>query len=101
MADNMDADLARMRDQGRREGYSIAALALSLVAYINLLGAEKSLLAIVLALVAMRGARLPFVLRRSRLAIGFAILHLVTFVVVIVLFHDKIAELLRLMHSLA
>jgi hypothetical protein len=100
MAD-IDTDLAQARDRGRREGLALAALALSLVAFINLLGAEKSLLAVVLAVIAMRGARVPLVLRRSRLAIGFAMLHLLTFVVVIVLFHDKLAELLRLMHSLA
>ena len=43
-------------DRGRREGLATAAIALSATAYLNLLGAEKSILAIALALLASRGA---------------------------------------------
>ena len=61
---------------GRRLGLATAALALSIVAFINLLGIEKSILAIVLALLAMQGA-LPGagVLRRGRIALVLAVVH--------------------------
>ncbi len=44
-------------DDGRRAGLAIAALSLSLVAFLNLLGTEKAILAIVLGLLARRGSR--------------------------------------------
>lgn len=48
-----ETDLELLR-RGRREGLAMAAVALSIVSFVNLLGAEKALLAIVL-----RGAGAP------------------------------------------
>jgi len=94
-------DVAEARDQGRRQGLAIAALALSLIAFLNLLGAEKSILAIVLAIGAMSGSVSRQVRRRSFAAIGLAILHLVTIGVVLMLFQDELGQLVELLQKLA
>ena len=44
------------RRRGRSEGMATAALALGAVAFLNLLGAEKGILAIVLAVLSLRSA---------------------------------------------
>ncbi len=89
-------------DAGRRYGLATAALALSVVSFLNLLGMEKSMLALVLAVIAMRGAEpIGILMRRSRVAIGIAVLHVLTISVVLVIFHEKFAELLTLLHELS
>ena len=92
--------LAQARDEGRRQGLAIAALATALVAYLNLLGAEKSILAIVLAVVAMSGSGSRLVRRRSLIAIGLAAIHIATVVAVLVIFRNELAELVRLLSTL-
>lgn len=98
-----EADLERAYQEGRRIGLATAALALSVVAFLNLLGLEKSLLAAVLAVVALRGAgsATPRIIRLSRAALGVAALHVVTIVVVIVFYHDQLLRLLQLLHKLS
>ena len=89
-------------DEGRRAGLAAAALALSIVAFVNLLGMEKSILAAVLALVALRGAIPGAALRRrARVALAFALVHVITVVTLVVHFRDKFGELLRLLHKLS
>jgi uncharacterized BrkB/YihY/UPF0761 family membrane protein len=102
MTDSTEAvqrDVAAARNQGRRQGLAIAALALGLVSFLNLLGAEKSILAIVLS--AMSGSVSRQVRRRSLAAIGLAILHLVTIGVVLVLFQEELGQLVELLQKLA
>jgi uncharacterized BrkB/YihY/UPF0761 family membrane protein len=104
MTDSTEAvqrDVAAARNQGRRQGLAIAALALGLVSFLNLLGAEKSILAIVLAISAMSGSVSRQVRRRSLAAIGLAILHLVTIGVVLVLFQEELGQLVELLQKLA
>jgi hypothetical protein len=87
---------------GRRVGLATAALALSATSYINLLGAEKSILAIVLAALAMQGAdAVPVAWSRGRTAIVIAAVHLVVIVAVLALFHDKLSELIHLLRRLS
>lgn len=88
--------------QGRNMGLATAALALSLVSFVNLLGIEKSILAAVLAIFALRG-RNPAAqtARRSRITLIFAGIHAVTFIVVVALFHEKLAELIHLLQKLS
>jgi uncharacterized membrane protein YadS len=88
------------RGLGRTEGLATAALALSLVSFVNLLGAEKALLAIVLAVLALGRAGLSRARGRSLMAIGFSLVYLLTIAVVLVAFHDKLARLLQLLHEL-
>jgi hypothetical protein len=87
---------------GRRFGLATGALALSIVAFLNMFGMEKSILAIVLALLALQGAEpMSAAFRRSRTALVVAGAHIITIVVVLVLFHDKITSaLLQLLQKL-
>ena len=93
------ADSAARRT-GRAEGLATAALATSIVCFFNLLGAEKALLAIVLAVLALRSASSSAARSRSWIALGFALLYLCIFVLVIILFHDKFHHLLQSLHEL-
>src|SRR5476649_1432791 len=86
--------------QGWRAGLSLGALAIAVVAFINVLSVEKSILAIVLALIALGGAAPGPVRNRGRLAIVIAVAHLILFAVVVVVFHDKLALLLSLFKKL-
>lgn len=94
------SDLAQARGDGRRQGLAIAALAASLVAYLNLLGAEKSILAIVLATIAMSGSGSRQVRRRSLAAIGLSLIHIATVAAVLILFWDELGELVQLLSRL-
>jgi hypothetical protein len=92
--------VARAWAAGRREGLAIAALALGLVSFLNLLGAEKSLLALVLAAVTLSGGCAGRARRRAWIAIGLAALHIVTIAVVLIVFQDKLGQLLGLLRTL-
>jgi hypothetical protein len=87
---------------GRNAGLSIAALAMSVVAFINVLGMEKSLLALTLALLALRGS-LPTdrsVKVRGRVAVGLAVCHLLVVLAVLILFQDRLTDILHVLQSL-
>lgn len=94
---------------GRSAGLATAALAASVVAWFNLFGIEKSSLAVVLALLAVRGWKpLAATVRRSRIALTIAALNFVTIVGVLVVFHAKILEIfqklievIRLLHKVS
>lgn len=91
--------VAAYRD-GRLDGLAIGALAVAALAWINLLSLEKSLFAIALAwIVVTRGAS-----RSSRIrawtALGIALAHVLTIIVVLVVYHDKLAQLLALLRRL-
>lgn len=94
-------DVAHARDNGRREGLAIAALALSLVSYLNLLGAEKSILAIVLAVMAMSHSSSKTAQRQSLIAISLALVHIVTIAVVLVLFQDELGVFIQTLNKLS
>jgi len=88
--------------EGRRLGLATAALALSAVAFVNLLGFEKSILAGVLAILSLEGAApAARILRRGRAALAIAAVHVVTIVAVLVLFHDKLRDLIHLLQKLS
>ena len=88
-------------DQGRQTGLAIGALAISIVAFISLLGLEKAILAAVLGVVSLRGLAAGSPGRRyATAAVAIAIVYAITFAIVLGLFHDKLAELVRLMQQL-
>ena len=94
--------LADAFDAGRRAGLAVAALALSVVAFLSLLGAEKAILALVLAAAALRGARAGAPARRLAVAaVVLATLFLITVAVVLVVFWDQLAELVALLEKLS
>jgi hypothetical protein len=88
--------------QGRRLGLATGALALSIVAFVNLLGIEKSVLAGVLALLSLHSAGpVVSVVRRGRAALAIAAVHAVTVIAVLVLFRDKLTRLIHLLMNLS
>jgi hypothetical protein len=83
--------------QGWRAGLALGALAMAVTAFINLFGFEKPILAIVLGLVALRGAMPGPARGRARLAIAIAAAHALLLIALIILFHDKLARLFALL----
>lgn len=92
--------LAGARLQGRKQGLAAAALALGLLSFLNLLGAEKAILALVLGFAALSGATDTGVRRRSLAAIGLAAIYLVSVVIVLVVFRDRLADLIEALNAL-
>lgn len=87
---------------GRRVGFGISALVLSLVGFLSLLGAEKAILAIVLGSLAIRGSRRRTLARRLGVAaICLATLFLLTMAVVLVVFRSQLLEFLQMLHKLS
>lgn len=91
----------RAYEEGRRAGLATAALATSVVAFISLLGLEKAILAGVLGILAIRGTGAASRGRRLGLAaVGVAGVYAITFVIVLVVFRDRLAELFRLLQQM-
>ncbi|HEY1899299.1 MAG TPA: hypothetical protein VGG49_05865 [Steroidobacteraceae bacterium] len=87
--------------EGRGVGLATGALALSVVAFLNLLGLEKSILAAVLAILALQSvAASRAVIRRGQAALVLAGVHFITVVTVIAVFHDKLLQLVHLLQKL-
>jgi len=87
--------------EGRQAGLAVAAVAMSAIAFVSLLGLEKAILAAALALLARRGTVAGSHSRRlARLALAIAILYALTFVAVMALYHEKLAELIRLLQHM-
>jgi len=88
-------------NKGRGEGLALAALALSIVSFVNMLGAEKALLAIVLAVLGLRSAHSRASRRWCWIAIALASVYVATILLVLVLFHDQLGQLIHLLQTLA
>ncbi len=89
-------------DAGRRVGFGVSALAIGLVAFLNLLGAEKAILAIALGALAVRGSDLsPLPRRLGSAAIVLGAVFLLTVGVVLVVFWDQAVEFVRLLQQLS
>jgi hypothetical protein len=86
---------------GRRAGFAVAALACSVVAFISLLGAEKAILALVLSAWAVRESASGSPARKvGMIAVGVAVVYLITYVAVIAIFHERIGALLHQLQQL-
>jgi len=97
--DDDAGELAGLR-RGRSEGLALAAMAVGITAFINLLGAEKGILAIALGVMALRGQRAFPGRRRARFAVVLGAIQLATVGVVLVLFREELGELLALLQTL-
>jgi hypothetical protein len=95
-----ETELAALH-QGRGEGLALAALSVGIVAFINLVGAEKGILAVVLGVLATRRAVSSPTRRRGRIAVILGVVQLVTVVGVLIVFREKIAQLLDLLRTLS
>jgi uncharacterized membrane protein len=86
--------------RGRLEGLAAAALATACVSFINLLGAEKALLAITLGGLALSGLHDRFARRRAWAAIGLSGFYVATLVGLLFLYHEKLGHLVELLKEL-
>ena len=85
---------------GRRDGLALGALALSLVAFVNVLSLEKALLAGGLALLALKAAPPAAPSRKAQWALGVAVVYVVTWIAVFVIFHERFVRLFELLQQL-
>jgi len=96
------ADAAKVFAEGRRSGLATAALAVGVVSFLSLLGVEKAALAVVLGVLALRGAAPGTSARRLGLAaVLLGGLFVATLAVVLVLFRADFAKLLSLLQQLS
>jgi hypothetical protein len=89
-------------DAGRRVAFGVSALALALVTFLSLLGAEKAILAIVLGTLAVKGPNAGTLSQQlGRAAIVLGTMFLLTVGVVLVVFWDQAIEFARLLQQLS
>ena len=89
---------------GQRYTLATVALTLALLSFLNLAGAEKAILAIVLGLRALKRAPGPMLERRSgwaRVGIGLGVAHLVILTTIVLLNLDRISELFRALRAVS
>jgi hypothetical protein len=87
---------------GRRTGIAISALALSIVTYLSLLGFEKAILAIVLGIIALKGAQTKSLSRRfGILSICLSVLFMVSAIVFLIIFREKVMEFIGFLKTLS
>jgi hypothetical protein len=94
-----EIEIAALR-RGRSEGLATAALALGALAFLNLLGAEKGILAVVLGVLALRHVSSGQARRRAQFAVVLGALQIATVALVLVLFHDQLRQLIDLLRTL-
>jgi hypothetical protein len=101
-APGQSSGVAKAFAAGRSAGLAIAALAAGVISFVSLLGAEKAVLAVVLGILAIRGAAPGSSARRlGILGILLGGLFVVTLVVLLAVLHDQFAKLVRLLHQLS
>ncbi|CAN5510575.1 hypothetical protein BH10PLA2_BH10PLA2_03150 [soil metagenome] len=101
-SDQIDVSHAQAFEAGRRAGLATAALALSLAAFFSLLGAEKALRAIGLAVLARRGSRPGSATRRlATWAMGIAVVFLISIALVLICFWKELTELVNYLRQLS
>ena len=94
--------LARAFEDGRRAGLATAAVAVGLIAFLSLLGAEKAILAIALGLLARRGARPGSAGRKlAAMAIAVGTVFLVSIAFILIVFWDDLVGLINLLQQLS
>ena len=87
---------------GRRVGFGISALVLSLVGFLSLLGTEKAILAIVLGALAIRGSGHGTLARRlGVIAICIGSAFILTVVVVLIVFRGQLLEFIQRLQILS
>jgi len=94
--------IAEAFDAGRRAGLAIAALALGAVAFLSLLGIEKAGLAIILGVLALRGANAGTVTRRLAIAaIGLGTLFIISVVILTAVYWDRLVHIILELQKLS
>ncbi len=88
---------------GQKYAYATASLLLGIICYVQLLGIERAILAIIFAWLALKSAPLPRLEKRRLWAIAGLVLGIITMVLVpvIVIFkYDQVKELIHAINNL-
>jgi hypothetical protein len=88
---------------GQKYAYATASLLLGIICYIQLLGMERAILAIIFAILALRSVPQPRLEKRRLWAIAGLILGIITFILVpaIIIFKfDQVKELIHALNNL-
>jgi hypothetical protein len=97
-----ESQMAGAFHAGRRVGFAVSAVSLSLVTFLSLLGAEKAILAMVLGVLAMRGAEPGTLAKRLGLAaIAIGGLFMVTAAVLLAVFWTDVVDFVELLDKLS
>lgn len=87
---------------GKRDGMAVGAVVAGAAAFISLLGAEKAILAFVLAVLAIRGAKAGSTARRlSIVAIILAIVYAITYIILLSLYYGKFVDFIQTFQKLS
>ena len=99
--ENQD-QIIKAYNTGRRVGFGISALVLSIVAYLSMLGFEKAILAIVLGVLALKGTENKTITKRlGIISICLGVLFIITAIVMLIIFRDKVAEFITLLKQIS
>ena len=85
---------------GQKYAYATVSLVLGAASFVNLLGIEKGILAIVFGMLALKAAPGPTLVERrtwGKLGIAFGLVQIALVIAVIALNLDKLLELIRLL----
>ena len=85
---------------GQKYAYATASLLLGIICFINLLGMERAILAIVFAILALKSVPQPRLERRRIWAIAGLILGIITMVLVPLIIFFKFDQVKELIHAL-
>lgn len=85
---------------GQKYAYATASLLLGIICFINLLGMERAILAIVFAILALKSVPQPRLERRRLWAIAGLILGIITMVLVPLIIFFKFDQVKELIHAL-
>ena len=99
----METHIKPAREQatlGQKYAYATVTLVLGAASFVNLLGIEKGILAIVFGMLALKAAPGPALVERrtwANLGVAFGVVQIALVIAVIVLNFDKLLELIRLL----
>ncbi len=88
---------------GQKYAYATASLLVGIICYVQLLGIERAVLAIIFAILALRSFPKPRLERRRLWAIAGLVLGILTFILVpaiVILKFDQVKELIHALENL-
>jgi hypothetical protein len=88
-------------NSGRRVGFGVSALALSMVTYLSMLGFEKAILAIVLGALAMQAGNRTLAKRLGITSVILGSVFMVSVIVLVIVFQEKVIEFITLLKELS
>lgn len=95
-------ETTRAFEAGKRAGLATAALVIAVVSFISLLGTEKAIVAIALGILAARGSPAGSAARRFGItAVVLGGVFLATVAVVLIVWWDKLVELVKILERMS